>query len=91
VIIATLCLGFSLGSKDKTTAKLKRDDVPIGLAVNSQDSEHASRWLSVGDVDALWREFDAKDIEPGIIPEADLARHLREWSRDSALDATSPT
>jgi lactoylglutathione lyase len=63
------CLGFSLVSKDKTTAKLKRDDVHIGLAVNGQDPEQASCWFTVSDVDALWRELDAKGIEPGIIDE----------------------
>ena len=65
----TQCLGFSLVSKDKTTAMLKRDDVQIGLAVNGQDPEQASCWFSVGDVDALWRELDAKGIGPGIIDE----------------------
>ncbi len=63
----TQCLGFSLVSKDKTTAKLKRDDVDIGLAVNGQDPEQASCWFSVGDVDALWAEYEAKGIGPGII------------------------
>lgn len=65
----TQCLGFSLVSKDKTTAQLKRDDVRIGLAINGQDPEQASCWFSVGDVDALWAEFNAKGIEPGIIDE----------------------
>jgi len=63
------CLGFSLVSKDRTTAVLSRDDVRIGLAVNGRDPEQASCWFSVGDVDALWRELDAKGIEPGIIDE----------------------
>ncbi len=63
----TQCLGFTLVSKDHTTARLRRDDVQIGLAVNSQDPEQASCWFSVGDVDALWREYDAKEIGPGII------------------------
>ena len=65
----TQCLGFSLVSKDRTTARLKRDDVQIGLAVNGRDPEQASCWFSVGDVDALWRELDARGIEPGIIDE----------------------
>ncbi len=63
----TQCLGFSLVSKDASTAKLKRDDVEIGLAVNGQDPEQASCWFSVGDVDALWAEYEAKGIGPGII------------------------
>ncbi len=65
----TQCLGFSLLSKDKTTARLRRDDVEIGLAVNGRDPEQASCWFSVGDVDALRRELDGKGIEPGIIDE----------------------
>jgi lactoylglutathione lyase len=65
----TQCLGFSLLSKGKTTARLRRDDVEIGLAVNGQDPEQASCWFSVGDVDALHREYEAKEIGPGIIDE----------------------
>ena len=65
----TQCLGFSLVSKDATIAKLKRDEVEIGLAVNGKDPEQASCWFSVGDVDALRREYDAKGIGPGIIEE----------------------
>lgn len=63
----TQCLGFSLIAKDQATAQLVRDDVRIGLAVNGRDPEQASCWFSVGDVDALWRELDAKGIAPGII------------------------
>ncbi|MHC5542155.1 VOC family protein [Singulisphaera rosea] len=65
----TQCLGFSLVAKDGKTARLQRDDVKIGLAVNGQDPEQASCWFSVGDVDALWHELDAKGIAPGIIDE----------------------
>ena len=65
----THCLGFSLVSKDQTTATLRRDDVQIGLAVNGQDPEQASCWFSVDDVDALLRELDDKGIEPGVIDE----------------------
>jgi hypothetical protein len=65
----TQCLGFKLVSKDGTTARLRRDDVEIGLAVNGRDPEQASCWFSVGDVDALWREYDARSIGPGIIDE----------------------
>ena len=35
----TQCLGFALVSKDRTTARLRRDDVEIGLAVNGRDPE----------------------------------------------------
>jgi lactoylglutathione lyase len=65
----TQCLGFALVSKDGTTARLRRDDVEIGLAVNGRDPEQASCWFSVGDIDALWREYDARGIGPGIIDE----------------------
>lgn len=63
------CLGFTLVSKDQTTARLRRDDVEIGLAVNGRDPEQASCWFSVGDVDALHREYKAKEIGPGAIDE----------------------
>jgi hypothetical protein len=65
----TQCLGFSLVSKDGTTARLRRDDVEIGLEVNGQDPEEASCWFSVGNVEVLWREYEAKGIGPGIIDE----------------------
>jgi hypothetical protein len=65
----TQCLGFTLVSKEGTTARLRRDDVEIGLAVNGQDPEQASCWFFVGDLDALWREYHARGIEPGIIDE----------------------
>ncbi len=65
----TQCLGFSLIARDAKTARLKRDDVEIGLAVNGRDPEQASCWFSVGDVDALWREFEAKGIGPGVVDE----------------------
>ena len=65
----TQCLGFSLISKDATSAKLKRDDVYIGLSVNGRDPEQASCWFSVSDVESLRREFDGKGIAPGIIDE----------------------
>ena len=68
----TQCLGFSLVSKNKTTARLKRDDVEIGLAVNGRDPEQASCWFSVGNVDALWAEFDSNCIGPGIIDEQEF-------------------
>jgi hypothetical protein len=41
----------------------------IGLAVNGRDPEQASCWFSVGDVDSLWKEYEAKGIGPGIIDE----------------------
>ena len=65
----TQCLGFTLVSRDRTTAVLRRDDVQIGLAVNGRDPEQASCWSSVGDVDALRREYEAKGIGPGIVDE----------------------
>ena len=65
----TQCLGFALVSKGPNAARLKRDDVEIGLAVNGQDPEQASCWFSVDDVDALRRELEAKGMEPGTISE----------------------
>jgi lactoylglutathione lyase len=63
----TQVLGFSLVSKDRTSAVLKRDDAQIGLAVNGRDPEQASCYFPVSDVEALWSELDAKGIEPGEI------------------------
>ena len=68
----TQCLGFTLVSKNQTTARLRRDEVEIGLAVNGQDSSQASCWFSVGDVDALRREYESKGIGPGIIGEQEF-------------------
>jgi lactoylglutathione lyase len=65
----TQSLGFTLVSRDRTTAVLRRDDVQIGLAVNGRDPEQASCWFSVDDVDSLWKEYEAKGIGPGIIDE----------------------
>jgi hypothetical protein len=65
----TQCLGFTLVSKDGTSARLRRDNVEIGLAVNGRDPEQASCWFSVRDVKALWREYDERHLEPGIIDE----------------------
>ena len=65
----TQCLGFALIAKDQSTARLRRDDVEIGLAVSGRDPEQASCWFSVGDVDALRREYEAKGIGPGVIDE----------------------
>jgi hypothetical protein len=62
-------LGFSLIERSPKSARLRRDDVQIGLAVNGADPEQASCWFSVGDVDALWLELNAKGIDPGIIDE----------------------
>jgi hypothetical protein len=65
----TQCLGFTLVSKEGTTARLRRDDVEIGLAVNGRDPEQASCWFSVGDVDSLRREYEGKGIGPGAVDE----------------------
>jgi lactoylglutathione lyase len=65
----THCLGFTLVSRDGTTARLRRDDVEIGLEVNGRDPEQASCWFSVGDVDALRQEYEARGIGPGAVDE----------------------
>jgi hypothetical protein len=61
----TRVLGFTLVSKDRTSAVLERDDVRIGLSVNGHDPEQASCYFAVSDVEALRRELDASGIEPG--------------------------
>src|SRR5207253_1591710 len=61
----TQVLGFSLVTKDRESAVLKRDDVEIGLAANGQDPEQASCYFAVSDVETLRRELDAKGIQPG--------------------------
>ena len=65
----TQCLGFTLVARDRTTAVLQRGDVQIGLEVNGRDPEQASGWFSVGDVDALCKEYEAQGIGPGNIDE----------------------
>jgi lactoylglutathione lyase len=61
----TQVLGFSLVTKDRESAVLKRDDAQIGLAVNGQNPEQASCYFAVSGVDALRTELDAKGIQPG--------------------------
>jgi lactoylglutathione lyase len=63
----TQVLGFTLVSKDAETAVLRRDDVQIGLARNGRDPEQASCYFSVGDVDALRQELDARGIVPSAL------------------------
>ena len=41
----------------------------IGPAVNGRDPKLASCWFSVGGVDALRREHEAKVLGPGIVDE----------------------
>jgi lactoylglutathione lyase len=63
----TRCLGFTLISKDQSTARLRRDDVEIALAENGRDPDQASCWFAVSDVDALWSEYDEHGAGPGKI------------------------
>lgn len=63
----TQVLGFSVVAKEDNTAVLRRDEAQIGLAKNGQDPEQASCYFAVSDVEALWRELDAKGIEPSAI------------------------
>ena len=44
----------------------------------------ASCWFSVGDVDALWREYEARGIGPGVIDEQDVGAEA--WSYMKGLD-----
>jgi hypothetical protein len=65
----TQCLGFTHVSRDRTAAVRRRDQVQIGPAVNGRDPKLASCWFSVGGVDALRREHEAKVLGPGIVDE----------------------
>src|SRR6188508_3128185 len=60
----TQVLGFSVVSKEKDRAVLRRDDATIGLAVNGADPEQASCYFGVSDVEALRSELEAKGIQP---------------------------
>lgn len=62
-------LGFEPVAQDESTARLRRGDVRIGLAVNGRDPEQASCWFSVDDVDALRRELEGAGLEVGDIGE----------------------
>lgn len=57
-------LGFSLVERTETTAKLRRDEVEIGVAVNGDDPEQASVYFGTDNIEALRAELDAKGIEP---------------------------
>lgn len=46
-------LGFTLIEKTAKTAKLKRDDAEIGLAVNGADPEQASVYFEIENLDNL--------------------------------------
>ena len=65
----TQVLGFSLVSKTKTSAVLRRNDAEIGLAANGEDPCQASCYFAVSNVDALRQELDAKGIEPSELRE----------------------
>lgn len=60
-------LGFTVVESNKTTARLRRDEVEIGLAVNGKDPEQASIYFGVSDIDAMHAELTAKGIEPSAI------------------------
>ncbi len=80
----TRCLGFTLVSRDATTARLRRDDVQLGLAVNGKDPEQASAWFAVGDVAALRQEYEARGLAPGPIAGQNHGGHplLAFFARD---------
>jgi hypothetical protein len=60
----TQVLGFTLVHKAASAARLQRDAVQIGVAVNGQDPEQASCYFAVTDVAALRAELASKGIEP---------------------------
>lgn len=57
-------LGFTLESKNDTTATLKRDEVTIGLEVNDEDPEQFSMGFRVNDAEAARAEIEAKGGAP---------------------------
>jgi hypothetical protein len=60
----TQVLGFTLVQKTERAARLQRDAVQIGVAINGQDPEQASCYFAVTDVAALHAELAGKGIEP---------------------------
>jgi catechol 2,3-dioxygenase-like lactoylglutathione lyase family enzyme len=60
----TQVLGFTLVQKTERAARLQRDAVHIGVAVNGHDPEQASCYFAVTDVAALHAELASKGIEP---------------------------
>lgn len=66
----TAVLGFRLVEREETRATLQRDEVRIGIEENKSDPEQASCYFAVSDVEGLWAEYTAKQIEPSpILPD----------------------
>jgi catechol 2,3-dioxygenase-like lactoylglutathione lyase family enzyme len=65
----TEVLGFSLVTKDASSAVLKRDDVQIGLVVKGDHdpARAGSCYFDVADVEALRRELEGKGAKPGAV------------------------
>src|SRR5262249_12030448 len=61
----TQCLGFSLVSRDRTTAMLRRDDVQIGLAGKRRDPGQAGCWVFRRDLFAPRGRDDRRGLRPG--------------------------
>jgi hypothetical protein len=60
-------LGFSLVTKEETTATMQRDRVTIGLALSEEDPEAVSCYFAVKNLDDLREEYVRKGIEPSEI------------------------
>ena len=62
-------LGFSLITKGRTSAVLKRDDVQIGLIAKAdhEPARAGSFYFDVADVETLRRELQAKGGTPGAV------------------------
>lgn len=61
-------LGFSLITKDQTSAVLKRDAVQIGLIAKADHdpARAVSFYFDVADVETLRREFQGQGAKPGV-------------------------
>ena len=56
------CMGFTLASRDETSATVTRDGVQIRLAENGGDPEQASCYVDVSDVDDARAELAANYV-----------------------------
>ncbi len=79
-------LGFSVVSRDSSTAVLARDDVRIGLVqnVNHEPGKAGSLAFAVDDLEALHRELQATGGSPGEfgIDEWDGRKHRTFFVRE---------
>ena len=55
-------LGFQVLELEPTAATVVRNDVTLRLAQNGGDSEQASCYIGVSDIDAVQREYQAQGV-----------------------------